>query len=139
MKTIISAKFGNAGKTAVILTTDPSGTVLVDLASPEDNSGGWRVVYQGWHGTTQDYTPTPIDPIEFAEAHIEKFFSTAKLLQMKVWLDLIPHESTPKLMSVFEWSATVTSLALSGSTELPVAPVIFLDVAQECIPLLLNA
>jgi len=71
------------------------------------------------------------DPIEAAEAHIGKNFSTAKLLKMKVWWDGIPHEVTPKLAAVFAWQDGVTLSAVSGATAFADPPFTFVEVAQE--------
>lgn len=93
-----------------------------------DDAGiGWVLV----DGVLQE---PPKDYIAMAEAHIESHFSTARLLQCKVWLDLLPHEATPKLMSLFAWTASITGAAIQGQSELSSPPVTFVEVAQECIP-----
>lgn len=90
----------------------------------------------GWVVVDGVLTEPPKDYIEISEAYIKEKFSTAKLLQCKVWLDILPHESTPKLMSLFQWTGQVTAMALQESEDFPQPPVTFIEVAQECIPLL---
>lgn len=72
-----------------------------------------------------------IPPIEQAEQHIENYYSVARLLQMKVWWDAIPHESTPKLAAVYQWTADVTTAAIAGQTTFTQPPFTFDDITQE--------
>ena len=88
----------------------------------------------GWILVDGELQVAPIDYISLAEAFVEKYFSTTRLLQCKVWFDLLPHTSTPKLLSLFQWTATVTGMAMQSSANFPVPPVTFFDVAQECVP-----
>ena len=90
----------------------------------------------GWVMVAGELQPAPIDYILNAEEFIKSYFSTAKLLQCKVWFDLIPHASTPKLVSLFQWTSTVTGLSLQNINTFPACPVTFIEVAQECVPLL---
>jgi len=90
---------------------------------------GWVVI----GGVLQ---PAPEDFLKEAEEHIKKSFSTAQLLQAKVWLDIIPHEATPKLMSLFQWTGQVTGASIQGSRKFDEPQVTFKEVAMECIPLL---
>ncbi len=91
----------------------------------------------GWTLIDGALQPEPIDPLVAAERFIESYFSTARLLQCKVWFDLIPHTSTPKLLSLFQWSGVVTSLAATQLNPVfPLPPVTFQEIVQECIPLL---
>jgi hypothetical protein len=71
--------------------------------------------------------------IDLAEQHIGDHFSTKRLLQMKVWWDALPHESTPKLAAVYGWTDAVTRAAMAGERSFPDAPHAFDDVAAECV------
>jgi hypothetical protein len=80
--------------------------------------------------------PPPLpNPIDLAEQHIGKHFSTPRLLQMKVWWDTFPHEATPKLAATYGWTDTVTRAAIGGVTEFPDPPFTFAEIAQEIIQL----
>lgn len=72
-----------------------------------------------------------IPPIEQAEQHIENYYSVARLLQMKVWWDAIPHENTPKLAAVYQWTADVTNAAIAGQTAFTPPPFTFEEITQE--------
>jgi hypothetical protein len=131
---ILSAKYANAEGTIILAETDERGQVMVILDG-EDVSNGVRPAYEAWlkagHQPTP-FEPIPVDPIELAEAHIGKYFSTPKLLQMKVWWDAIPHEGTPKLAATFAWTAQVTGSSLQGATEFALPPFPFAEVVAEC-------
>ena len=71
--------------------------------------------------------------INKGEKFINNFFSTSKLLQMKMWWDTFPRESTPKLNATYQWIESITSAAISGSTDFSEPPHTFLDIAQESI------
>lgn len=73
------------------------------------------------------------DPLTEAERWIAKHFSTARLLQMKVWWDDLPHEDTPKLADVFNWTANITAMAAGGSTDFAPPPHDFSALVQECV------
>jgi hypothetical protein len=73
------------------------------------------------------------DPMDLVEKHIEKFFSTARLLQMKVWWDTFPHEATPKLAQTYQWTDVVTRSAVAGTTEFPNPPHTFQAIAEEVV------
>ncbi len=90
----------------------------------------------GWMLVDGELQPAPVDYLSLAEAFIKDSFSTAQLLQAKVWLDLLPHESTPKLMQLFAWTGAVTGQAILDSSTFPQPPVTFREVAMECLPLL---
>jgi hypothetical protein len=74
-------------------------------------------------------------PIDLAEQHIGKHFSTPRLLQMKVWWDTFPHEVTHKLAATYQWTDTVTRSAIGGATEFPAPPFDFPEIAQEIVSL----
>jgi hypothetical protein len=76
-------------------------------------------------------------PIDLAEQHIGKHFSTPRLLQMKVWWDTFPHEATPKLAQTYGWADAVTRSAIGGSTEFPEPPFSFQDIAEEIVSIAL--
>lgn len=71
------------------------------------------------------------DPFVVAERFIENSYSTARLLQMKVWWDTFPHETTPKLAAVYQWSDGVVKTAISGSTEFAEPPFLFNEIVEE--------
>lgn len=134
--TILSAKFGNAEETTVFLQTGEAGTVLIQTSGP-DYSGGWRPVYEQWledGGTVSARDPeVNASAVDLAEQHIGSFFSTARLLQMKVWWDAFPHEATPKLVAVYQWADAVTRAAVGGTTGFGAPPYSFAEVAQEVL------
>jgi hypothetical protein len=71
------------------------------------------------------------DALQMAETHVARFFSTVRLLQMKVWWDTFPHELTPKLAAVFAWSDGITRAAVAGENVFGDPPHTFVEVAQE--------
>lgn len=75
------------------------------------------------------------DPLDLVEAHIDKFFSTARLLQMKVWWDTFDHALTPKLEATYQWTDSVTRAAIAGSTEFANPPHSFQEIAAEFLSL----
>lgn len=81
----------------------------------------------------------PASPIDLAEQWIYRFFSTGRLLQMKVWWDTFPHEDTPKLAAIYQWSDSVTRMAaIEGETIFPEPPYDFQEVTQECLSIAQN-
>lgn len=128
---IISAKFANPEETAVELNTEESGMVLID----PQQTGVLQETYQQWavDHETEPYSISVIDPIAQAEAWISKFFSVARLLQMKVWWDTFPHESLPKLGAILQWTSAITSSAIQGGTEFSNPPHTFEEIAQEAL------
>jgi len=131
---ILSAQFGNADGTAILVETDERGQVLLVLEG-EDFSNGVRAAYEQWLRAghqPQAFIAQAQDPIELAEQHIGKFFSTPKLLQMKVWWDALPHEATPLLAATFAWTTQVTGSAVQGATAFAEPPYPFAAVAAEC-------
>jgi len=94
----------------------------------------------GWILKDGELTPPVIDPYNEAEKYIESFFSTAKLLQLKVWYDSIPHELTPKLISVAQWQTEITRQANAGQITFTDVPQYnFDEVANECLSVTANA
>lgn len=94
----------------------------------------------GWILKDGELTPKPIDPYDEAEKYIDSFFSTAKLLQLKVWYDSIPHDLTPKLISIVQWQTEITRKANAGQitfTDIPQYN--FDEVANECLSVTANA
>lgn len=71
--------------------------------------------------------------MKLAEDHIGKHFSTARLLQAKVWWDSIPHEQTPKLAALFAWATGVTVQAVQGATTFAEPPFTFEEIAVEAL------
>lgn len=59
--TILSAKYANAGRSAVEALTVESRGVLVPLAGP-DFSGGWQAVYSEW--VQKNETAAYIEPVQ---------------------------------------------------------------------------
>jgi hypothetical protein len=90
--------------------------------------------YQSWIGWLGDPAPEP-SPLDLAEAHVGRYFSVARLLQMKVWWDTFSHESTPKLAAVYQWTNGVTVAAAQGETEFPAPPHNFEELIAEAIAL----
>jgi hypothetical protein len=75
------------------------------------------------------------DPLIEGEAWIAKHFSTARLLQMKVWWDELPRESTPKLAAVYQWTNGITLAAAGGATTFTAPPHTFEELVAECVAL----
>jgi hypothetical protein len=75
------------------------------------------------------------NPFVEGENWVSKHFSVARLLQMKVWWDSLPHEKTPKLSSVYDWTNGITLAAASGSTTFPLPPHSFEELVAECVAL----
>jgi len=73
--------------------------------------------------------------ITLAEQYIENYFSVARLLQMKVWWDEIPHVNTPKLAAVYQWTADTTNAAIAGQISFTVPPYTFEEITQEIVSL----
>lgn len=59
---IVSAKFANPSKTAVIVETYTDPSVLIDLVSDTDNSGGLREEYLAW--TAQGNKPEEFSHVD---------------------------------------------------------------------------
>lgn len=130
---ILSAKTATLEGTIVLLETDEVGHVALDLESGQPPE--FLALYEEW--LKSGHAPAPyqapeVDPIEAAEAHIGRFFSSPKLIQLKVWWDMLPHDATPKLAAVFAWTAQVTGSAMQGATEFALPPFPFAEVAAEC-------
>lgn len=75
----------------------------------------------------------PIDPLAAAEAHIAEHFSTARLLQLKLWWDEMSHNEAPKLMATYEWIDAITVSAAGGATVFPAPPHTFEELVVECV------
>lgn len=80
--------------------------------------------------------PEPPSPLDLAEAHVSSHFSTPRLLQMKVWYDEFPHEDVPKLVAVFDWTASITIMAAQGNTNFGEPPHTFEELLVEAMDLL---
>jgi hypothetical protein len=77
--------------------------------------------------------PQEKNPIELAEDHIGKYFSTPRLLQMKVWFDTLSRETTPKLSAVYNWTNNITIQASKGQTSFDAPPHLFEELLEEAI------
>lgn len=77
--------------------------------------------------------PAPSSPLDLAEAHVAKHFSTARLLQMKVWWDTFPHDDTPKLAAVYGWTNAITIQAAQGQTTFAQPPHTFEELVAEAM------
>jgi hypothetical protein len=80
--------------------------------------------------------PPPVNPLALAEAHVASFFSTARLLQMKVWWDTFPVEDIPKLAAVFNWTGGITIQAAQGNTNFAAPPHTFEELLAEAMEIL---
>jgi hypothetical protein len=77
------------------------------------------------------------DPLLAVEKWISKHFSPVRLLQMKVWLDELPAEDTPKLRSAYAWTgAIIESAAAQGETNFPPPPYSFEELVAEAMSLI---
>lgn len=80
--------------------------------------------------------PEPPSPLALAEAHVASHFSTARLLQMKVWYDTFPVEDVPKLAAVFNWTGGITIQAAQGNTNFAAPPHTFEELLAEAMEIL---
>jgi hypothetical protein len=83
------------------------------------------------YGGIRYFRDGTVDPFKKAEDFIENFYSTARLLQMKVWWDTFPHETTPKLAAVYQWSEGVVKTAIAGQTTFEQPPFTFAEITEE--------
>ena len=130
--TILSAAFSNLEKSAVLLQTSEAGSVMLDLTTPNDNSGGWRAVYQAWGGQTAAYIePAGPTSLQLAKAHVASHFDGLELLTLKDWRDSLPANVTPKLQASYAWVQTVIGTAAAGGTAFANPPHTFSEVLAE--------
>ena len=80
--------------------------------------------------------PEPPSPLALAESHVASHFSTARLLQMKVWWDTFPAEDVPKLAAVFNWTGGITIQAAQGNTNFAAPPHTFEELLAEAMEIL---
>ena len=80
--------------------------------------------------------PAPPSPFALAEAHVATYFSTPRLLQMKVWLDTFPAEDAPKLREVYDWTSAITIQAAQGQTTFSEPPHTFAELVAEAMGVL---
>lgn len=134
---ITSATYCNSEQSAVIVNTDDRGAVAIQFDGP-DNSGGLRDVYLQWaqNNATAPYEAPVANPLALAETHVASFFSTARLLQMKVWWDTFPVEDVPKLAAVFNWTGGITIQAAQGNTNFAAPPHTFEELLAEAMEIL---
>lgn len=59
---IVSAKYANPANTAVIVATDSDPSIMIDLASETDNSGGLREEFLAW--TAQGNKPEEFSHVD---------------------------------------------------------------------------
>jgi hypothetical protein len=93
-----------------------------------------EVEYQAWLAWLGEAASAP-SPLDLAEVHISRYFSVARLLQMKVWWDTFNHEDTPKLAAVYLWTNNVTVSAAGGQTEFTAPPHTFEELIAEAVAL----
>jgi hypothetical protein len=113
-------------------TVDESGTLEAKNPLPAGAYTEVREVFTAPDGSLY----LSKDPFTEGEAWVGKFFSTARLLQMKVWWDTFPHESTPKLLACYQWSTSITVLASQGAITFPEPPHTFAELVEEITPLI---
>lgn len=85
--------------------------------------------WASWIGTPDD----DIDPLDVAEAHISKYFSTSRLLQLKDWRDTFPEEDAPMLEETYDWLNAVTIQAAQGQTTFAEPPHMFEELVAEAM------
>lgn len=78
----------------------------------------------------------PPNALNLAETHVASFFTTARLLQMKVWWDTFPVEDVPKLAAVFNWTGGITIQAAQGNTNFTAPPHTFEELLAEAMEIL---
>jgi hypothetical protein len=113
-------------------TPDGGGELVVANPLPEGAYSEEREIFvdsDGGRGLAKN-------PLVEAELWMAKHFSTARLLQMKVWWDTLPHEETPKLAAVFAWTTGVTVQAAQGQTNFTAPPHTFDELLVEALPFL---
>lgn len=135
---ILSAKFANAEGTAVVLQTEESGAVALDLAVEEDNSNGWRDVYFAWGSAELGNAPEAyVAPVKVVtpEEHLEsEGFNAVRLLSLKDIQDRLAAAGVampPKAAAVRAWVSGVQF----GEPPFAPAPHSFADVKEELRPL----
>jgi len=134
---ITSANYCNSDNTAVIVQTTDRGSVAIQLIG-DDNSGGLREEYLAWsqNNDTAPHVPPAVDTLAAAEAWVANYFSTSRLLQMKVWLDTFPAEDAPKLRAVYDWTSAITIQAAQGQTIFNQPPHTFEELVAEAMGIL---
>ena len=130
---IKEAKFCNKENSAVIVETN-IGDFVVELTNEYNNCEFYKE-YIKWseNNITKDFIEPKLNNLDLAESWISNFFSPLKLLQMKSWWDTLPHESTPKLVSSYDWLNQVVLSATNGSLDFNSPPYIFEEILSECI------
>jgi hypothetical protein len=108
---------------------DDEGNAIVRNPLPEGAYSVEREVFEDADGSRY----LAKDALLEGERWIADFFSTARLLQMKVWLDELPSEDTPKLRDVYNWTGDVTAAAAAGQTSFPAPPHLFSEVVEEAM------
>ena len=78
-------------------------------------------------------TPVVVDPLAAAESYVARYYSTPRLLQMKVWWDTFPHDDVPKLAAVYEWTNAITIQAAQGQTTFTEPPHTFEELVAEAM------
>lgn len=134
---ITSATYCNSDSTAVVVQTADRGAVAIQLIGA-DNTGGLRDMYLEWaqDNATAPYQAPAVNTLALAEAYVASFFSTARLLQMKVWWDTFPVEDVPKLAAVFNWTGGITIQAAQGNTNFAAPPHTFDELLAEAMEIL---
>jgi len=134
MKTILAAQFANASQTAVVLTTQEAGAVLIEIGPEQDVSGGWRAAWEAWEGETAAYVE-PEPPAPTVEEHFAasgySLLALLNLLDLSTRLPELPERAS----AVRAWvTDQQTKFALGQS--LDPAPHTYVEVLAELAPLL---
>ena len=131
---IVSAAYCNPQSNAVVVQTTDRGSVAIQLFD-QDNSGGLREEYLAWSqdNETAPYVAPVVNALEAGEAWVANYFSTVRLLQMKVWWDTFPHDDTPKLAAVYGWTNAITIQAAQGQTTFAQPPHTFEELVAEAM------
>jgi len=126
-----SGKLINIGPWDYQFSTNDNGEQIAGNPLPEGAYSEEREVFTDEDGGRY----IAKDPLVEGEAWIAKYFSTARLLQMKVWWDAFPHEDTPKLAAAYEWANGITVAAAGGATTFAASPHTFEELVAECVAL----
>ncbi len=104
-----------------------------DTFIASDEAGiGWELINGVLIAPPPEVVMSPT-PVKFIEDHIVKYYTPMQQTMMKIWWDALPHESTPKLSSIYAWLMELTILAASEQFNNFSAPPFSIDeVYTEC-------
>jgi hypothetical protein len=124
-----SGKLINIGPWDLQITTDDTGQQVEGNPLPEGAYSEEREVFSDADGGRY----IAKDPLVEGEKWIAKYFSTARLLQMKDWRDTFPEDDAPMLEAVYDWLNGITIAAAQGQTTFAAPPHTFEELVAEAM------